>query len=286
MKLATYASVSVAAFLILIKFWAWLETDSVSILSALVDSMLDLVTSAINLFAVRYALMPPDADHRFGHNSAEDVAALGQGAFVAGSATFIAINAFGKLLHPEPIGATGIGITVMAISVAATLALVTFQRIVVKRTGSTAIHADHLHYLSDLALNGSVIVALVLSSKLGWHYADPLFSIAISIGILYGAWHIGRRAFDKLMDKSFPEAEVEKIQNMAMAHPGVLGVHNIKTRYSGIKPFIQFHLELDGTQSLHATHLIADTLEHSLLERYPGGEVIIHQDPRMPPGVD
>lgn len=281
MKLATYAAVGMAAFLVLLKFWAWQVSASTAILSSMVDSLMDLVVSGVNMLAVRYALQPPDEDHHFGHNSAEDVAALGQGAFIAGSAIFIAITAIEKLLHPAPLEATGLGITVMAVSLVMTLALVSFQHYVIKRSQSIAVKADSLHYASDILMNGAVIVALVLSAKYSWYWADPVFALAVIGVLLWGAWHIGKTAFDRLMDKSFPAEEVEKIRQFALNTPGVLGVHRVKTRYSGIKSFIQMDLELDGSQTLYEAHKIADGLEKQLADMYPGGDIIIHEDPKM-----
>lgn len=280
MKLATYASVGVAGILIIVKFYAWVITDSVSMMSSLIDSSLDIVVSLINMFAVRYALMPPDEDHKFGHTSAEDVAAMGQAAFVSGSALFISFTAIERLLNPHPIEHTAIGIYVMVFSLVMTFALVAFQKYVAAKTKSTAITADSLHYAGDLLMNGSVIAALLLSENMGWDFADPVFAIIISIYIIYGAWQIGGMAFDKLMDKEFPEEEKKKITEFILAHREVLGIHQLKTRYSGIKPFIQFHLELDGNQTLFSAHKIADEIENKLMEMYPGGDIIIHEDAR------
>lgn len=279
MRIATYASVFVAILLILVKAYAWLVTDSISLLSSLVDSFLDAFISVINLWAVHYALQPPDEDHRFGHSGAEDVAALAQSAFVAGSSIFIAIAALERLLNPEVITHSMVGIAVMLFSIVATFGLVLFQKYVVKKTGSTAVHADSLHYVGDLLMNASVICAIILAHYFEWQYADPVFGLAIAAYIFKNAWHIGKLAFDKLMDKEFNDEERQKIIDVINAHPGTLGMHALKTRHSGIKPFIQFHLELDGNQTLQEAHKIADSLEKKLTALFPGGEVIIHEDP-------
>ncbi len=279
MRIATYAAVGTALMLVAVKFYAWLATDSVSIMTSLADSGLDVVISLINFFAIRYALEPPDEEHRFGHSGAEDVAALAQSAFVAGSAMLILISAVQRLFEPQPVEQSSVGIAVMGFSIIATLLLVLFQRYVVRRTGSTAIGADSLHYLGDLLMNAAVIVAIILSDSFGIEHADPVLAAVIALYIAYGAWRIGKLAFDKLMDKEMPEDEQKKIEDFVLGQPGVLGMHNLKTRYSGIKPFIQFHLDLNGNQTLFEAHEIADSLEHSLMEMFPGGEVIIHEDP-------
>jgi len=279
MRFATYASVSVAIILIAAKIYAWFLSGSVSIMASVVDSILDLIVSFLNLLAIRYALQPPDEEHKFGHNSAEDVAALAQSAFIAGSAIFILFAAIGKFSHPSPVTHSGIGIAVMIFSIVTTLLLVMFQKFVVKKTGSTVIEADSLHYVGDIFMNASVIIALILSSYFDFQYADPIFAIIIAIYIFRGSWKIGRLAFDKLMDKEFAPEEKKIIIDYVNSVKEAKGIHELKTRYSGIKPFIQFHLELDGNLTLKEAHDIADKIEMKLKEMFPNGEVIIHQDP-------
>ena len=279
MRLATKASVAVALILVATKMAAWLLTGSISILSSLVDSLMDVLASAINLFAVHHALQPPDAEHRFGHGKAEPLAGLGQAAFIAGSALFITIEAVRRLFEPLELADIEIGIAVMLFSIALTVLLVAFQRFVVRRTGSTAIGADALHYESDVLINGSVIVSLGLSHWLGWQAADPIFAILIAGYLLRGAWTIARKSLDVLMDREFPDEERARITEIAMRHSEVTGMHDLRTRQAGLRQFIQLHLEMDGAKRLREAHDIADEVEAWICEAYPGAEVIIHQDP-------
>ncbi len=279
MRLATYASVGVATLLIAVKLVAWVLTDSVSLLSTLLDSLFDAAASVINLLAVRHALMPADREHRFGHGKAEPLAALGQSTFITGSAIFLMIEATHRLYQPQAVGYIDIGIGVMLFAIVVTLALTRFQAYVVRRTGSIAIQADSLHYVGDLLVNGAVIVALLLVSELGWLYADPVFGIGISLYILYNAWRIARGAWDMLMDRELPDEDRARIKGIVMAHPQVLDLHDLRTRASGRRTFIQLHLELDGGMSLIEAHAISDAVEAQLMETFPEAEVIIHQDP-------
>ena len=279
MRLATYASLGVALFLIAVKFAAWLFTDSVSLLSTLIDSLLDAAASLVNLLAVRHALTPPDREHRFGHGKAEPLAALGQSAFIAGSAIFLVIEAGHRVFHPKAIEHADIGIAVMILAIVLTFALTRFQAHVVKRTGSLAIQADSLHYLGDVLINGAVILAIVLSTELGWSLADPLFGIAIAAYILLTAWRIARGAYDMLMDRELPDEDRERIRDTVMAHPEVLSMHDLRTRASGPLTFIQLHIEMDGGLTLHRAHGAADEVENMLRQVFPGAEIIIHQDP-------
>jgi len=279
MKLATKASVAVALILIAVKMAAVLLTGSISILSSLIDSLMDVLASAINLFAVHHALQPPDAEHRFGHGKAEPLAGLGQSAFIAGSAVLLTIEAVRRLFEPHAVTDIEVGMAVMVFSMALTILLVAFQRYVVRRTGSTVIGADALHYESDVLINGSVIISLGLSKWLGWQAADPIFAILIAGYLLRGAWSIAAKSLDVLMDREFPDEERAKITEIALSHAQVTGMHDLRTRRAGLQQFIQLHLEMDGDKRLIEAHEIADEVEAWICAAYPGAEVIIHQDP-------
>jgi ferrous-iron efflux pump FieF len=278
LRQATYASVATAAILITGKLVAWLMTGSVSVLASLVDSMMDVAASLINLFAVRYALMPADHEHRFGHGKAESLAGLAQTTFIAGSAVFLILQAFDRLLHPRPLEDIGIGVGVMVFAILATLALLIFQRHVIRVTGSTAIKADALHYTTDVLTSVSIIIALLLSG-FGWPGIDALFALGIAAYILYSAWHIGQEAFQLLMDRELPDEQRQRIRQAALAHGRVYGVHDLRTRRSGHDIFIQMHLVLDDELSLYDAHEIADEVETSIREIHPEADILIHKDP-------
>ncbi len=279
MHLATYASVSVAVFLIIIKLGAWFATDSVSVLSSLVDSVLDSIASLVNLIAVRHALTPADQEHRFGHGKAESIAGLAQAAFIAGSAAFLIFESVRRFVTPQEISHGTVGIGVMVVSIVLTFLLVRFQVRVVRRTGSTAISADSLHYRGDLLVNVAIIVSLLLTTRFAMTWIDPAVAIVIALYILYNAWVVARDALDALMDREFPDADRQRILEIAAAHPLVKGAHDLRTRRSGLQPFIQLHLELDGTMTLNDAHIISDQVEADIISAVPGAEVIIHQDP-------
>lgn len=279
MRLGTYASVATAILLITVKLIAWQITDAVSLLATLIDSVLDAAASLINLLAVRHALEPPDAEHRFGHGKAEPLAALGQSTFIAGSAVFLLIESTRRIVSPEVVEHGAVGIGVMVFSVVATGILVLFQRYVIRETKSLAITADSIHYRSDLLMNLAVIAALILSSQMGWPIADPLFALAIAGFIVYTAWQIGVSAWNMLMDRELPDEERARIGEIILANEEVLGLHDLRTRSSGPQTFIQVHIEMDGTKPLVAAHDVADRVEQQLQDAFHGAEVIIHQDP-------
>ena len=279
MRMATYAAVSVASILVVAKLGAWMATESVSLLSTLIDSLLDVMASAVNLLAVRHALEPADREHRFGHGKAESLAGLAQSAFITGSAVFLFIEASDRLFKPRAIENTDIGYLVMGLSIALTLVLVGFQRYVIKRTQSTAIKADSMHYQMDVLVKVGVIISLLLVSRMGWQWADPAIAVLIAIYIIYGAWEIAQEALDVLMDRELSDEDRQQIRALALKHDEVQGVHDMRTRSSGQQIFIQLHLELDGEMTLNRTHEIADAVEADILASFPRAEVIIHQDP-------
>jgi ferrous-iron efflux pump FieF len=278
-RLATYASVGVAAVLIAAKFAAWLETGSVALLSSLVDSLLDAVASLVNLFAVRHAISPADREHRFGHGKAEPLAVLGQSAFIIGSAMLLFAEAIRRLMWPVPVENPPAGIAVMLFSIALAVGLVLYQRHVVRRTGSIAVSADELHYRSDVVLNFGVIAALVLSSTLALPLLDPLLGAAIGIWIVYSAVRLVRLSLFQLMDHELDDDEREKIRAVAQSHPEVVAAHDLRTRVAGPTAFIQIHIEMDGSLSLVRAHEISDEVEAKLRAAYPNAEIMIHQDP-------
>jgi ferrous-iron efflux pump FieF len=283
MTLATYGAVGVAAVLIGAKLFAWMQTDSLSLQASLIDSLLDIFASIINLFVIRHALKPADEEHRFGHGKAEALGGLGQSTFIAGSAVWLMIEATHRLVHPVPLQEGFIGTVIMIFAIVLTFGLVTFQRYVVRKTRSLAISADSMHYLSDLFANIGVLISLNLSIFLGWVYLDVLVGIGIAVYILYTSWEIGRRSLDVLMDRELADAAREQIMEIALQHPHIWGVHDLRTRSTGLQDFIQMHLDMDETLSLLEAHDIGNDVEAAIQKAFPHAEIIIHQDPRPNP---
>ncbi len=277
-KLASYASVATAIVLLCSKLFVWFATDSAAILASLTDSFLDIGASIINLLAIKYALEPADDAHRFGHGKAESLAGLAQSALIVGSSLLLILHGVSSLLDAKPIVRSELGIAVSIFALLVTFALISFQSVVVAKTGSVAIKADSLHYKSDLWLNGAVLVALVLSAY-GFYWVDGLATILISCYILYGAYGIGFESIQMLLDHELPAEDIEKITAIVSNTDNVLGLHELRTRQSGYMKFIQLHIELDDDLTLFQAHAIADNVEYNILGEFPSTEVLIHQDP-------
>jgi len=279
MRRAALASLSVSVLLVTIKCIAYFASDSVSVLASLADSALDLFTSTLNLIAIRSALTPADHEHRFGHGKAEPLAGLAQGAFIAGSATFLIVQAITRFIDPDPVTEEKMALIIMCVSIVFAIGLVLYQRRVVAQTGSIAIGADKVHYLGDIATNAGVIIALVLVWKFGWQVADPIIALFVAGVLLWSSWGVFRQSYDQLMDRELPDEERAKIKAIVMRHPEVRSLHDLRTRASGLNTFIQFHIELDPAISITRAHEISDAVERSVCAEFPNSEVIIHQDP-------
>lgn len=281
MRLATRAALATALLLALAKAVAWWLSGSVSLLAGLTDSLLDGAASLLNLIAVHYALRPADEDHRYGHGKAEALAGLAQALFVGASAVLVAVQAIDRLQHPQPLGAQTLGIAVMLLSLAMTVALLLFQRHVVRVTGSTAVRADSLHYRSDLLLNSGILLALVLAG-FGWQRLDPLFGLGIAAYILWSAVSIVREAIAVLMDEELAPELSERMHLLASGVPGVLGTSDLRTRISGTHWFVQLHVELPGDLSLQQSHSLCKQVEDAIRSEFPRAQVLAYATPTAP----
>lgn len=277
---AALASAGVAIVLFALKGIAVWRTESIAMLGSLADTGLDLVASLVTLFAVRVAAQPADHDHRFGHGKAEALAALFQVGLIGVAAAGIIIRSVSRYGGgAEPPGAADYGIGVSVFAILLTLVLVAYQGRVIRETGSVAIRADNLHYRSDLALNGAVILALVLEVYLHWHGADALFGLGIGLWLAWGAWKTATHAVDQLMDREWPIVKVERFLEVASRHPELKGIHDLRTRTSGAHDFVQFHMWVDPNMTVAQAHDVMDEIEARLMAEFPGVEILIHTDP-------
>jgi ferrous-iron efflux pump FieF len=279
MRIATLASMSVAVTLIGAKTVAWLLTQSVSMLSSLVDSSLDLIGSLVTFMAVRQALTPADSDHRFGHGKAEALAGLTQAGFIAASGGGLLLTVGERLFYPHQVKNEVVGLYISALAVVLTIGLVSFQSYVVRRSGSIAIGADRAHYVTDLVSSVAVGVAVFLAGYLDQPLIDLTVAAGVAFYLMSGSWQVARGALDVLMDRELADGERRRIVDIAKAHPEVQDIHDLRTRSSGLTKFIQLHIELDPTHSLTRAHEVGDQVEAEIQKAFPEAEIILHVDP-------
>ena len=276
---AAYASIGVALLLVGLKAWAAWSTGSTAMLGSLADTALDLVASVATLVGVWVAAQPDDDKHRFGHGKAEALAAMFQVVLISISALGLATRAIEQLLHGTRVEGAGAGIGVSVIAIAATFALLGWQRYVIARTNSLAISTDHVHYQSDLFLNVAVIAALVLDRYAGIAGADPVFGLAIAAWLGWSGFGASEQAIEQLMDKEWPEDKKQRLLEAMARHPNLRGVHDLRTRTAGNRDFVQFHVWVDPKMTVVEAHRVMDEIEAQLHSEFPDVEILIHPDP-------
>ncbi len=276
---AAIGSITVAVFLLALKSWAAWSTGSSAMLGSLADTALDLIASVATLIGVWIGSTPPDEKHRFGHGKAEAIAALFQIVLISISAIGIAAHAADRLIAGGRSQAAADGIGVSLAAIVATLALIAWQRHVIRKTGSLAIRTDNVHYQSDLLLNLAVIAALALDQFAGLAGADAVFGLLIAMWLAWGAWRASHAVIEQLMDREWPEEKKDRFLAVLASNPDITGVHDLRTRTSGNQDFVQFHVWVDPDMTVREAHRVMDTAEARLRREFPDVEILIHPDP-------
>ena len=276
---ASIASLLVASTLIVLKYYGWVTTTSVSLLGSLADSLIDFLASVFVFVAISYSILPADAKHRFGYGKSEGLAAFVQSLFIGISGIYVCFEAIKRLLNPSQINQPSIAIWIILVSIALTLALVMYQKYVVKKSKSIAIESDQYHYLTDTYINLSVLFSIAITGWTRFVFTDALVGLLISGIILYTSVTLLKKSFKILLEQEIQSDDRDRIREIALDHPKVLGFHDLRTRDTGRKYIIQFHLELDPNMSLLDSHEITDEVTDNVLKLYPDSELIIHTDP-------
>jgi len=278
-QIASFASVAIALILIAAKALGVLATGSVALLSSLVDSGIDFLASLITAYGIMVSLRPPDRRHRFGHGKAEALASLAQTVFILLSALFLFEKAIRRLHAPAPIERLDFGYDVMGLSVILTTTLLALQTYAIRRTGSLAIASDRLHYIGDFFVTLAVMGSFALEDLFSAPWVDPAFALVIALVLVVGAVKILGRIGPVLMDAELPENQRTTIIACARSVPGVLGVHDLRTRTVGQHSVIEAHVEMEPSLPLFQAHAIAEAVMAAIEKSFPDADILIHQDP-------
>ena len=278
-KSASIASLLVASTLIVLKYYAWVTTSSVSMLGSLADSLIDFLASIFVFIAITYSFLPADEKHRFGYGKSEGLAAFIQSLLIGISGIYVFTEAIKRLLNPSQINQPNIAVWIILVSIVLTIALIMYQRYVVKKSQSVAIESDQYHYLTDTIINLSVLFSIVITGWTRFTFIDAVVGLLISGVVLYTAFILLKKSFKILLDQEIQSSHRDQIRKIALQHPKVLGFHDLRTRDTGQKYIIQFHLELDPNMTLLESHKITDEVTDNVLNVYPNSELIIHTDP-------
>ena len=278
-KSASIASLLVASTLIVLKYYGWVTTSSVSLLGSLADSLIDFLASAFVFIAITYSFLPADEKHRFGYGKSEGLVAFIQSLLIGFSGIYVFIEAIKRLIYPSQINKPIVAIWVIIASIVLTVSLVMYQKYVVEKSKSMAIESDQYHYLTDTFINLSVLFSVVISGWTRFIFIDAVVGLLISGVVLYNAFILLKKSFKILLDQEIQSSDRDEIKKIALEHPKVLGFHDLRTRDTGRNYIIQFHLELDPKMSLLESHTITDEVTDNVLEKYPDSDIIIHTDP-------
>jgi ferrous-iron efflux pump FieF len=278
-KAAAAAGVGLASLLILVKFFAFIKTDSLAVFSSMIDSVTDLFSSLISFVAVYFSTKPASKNHRYGYGKSEALSALLQAFFVGFSGLFVLIDGINRLIHPITVSETGIGIFIMLFSIVMTLFLVLFQLYVAKKTNSLAIRADTAHYTVDFLTNSAVIVSLLLVHYTGFAYFDALAAVIISVYLLHNAYLLAAESIGLITDKELSSEIRASITDIVKNSEGIRGMHDLRSRSLGNTYYFEMHLEIDGNVPLLKAHELTDHVEQKILALYPDSQILIHQDP-------
>lgn len=276
---AAVASIAVGGTLIIAKIYAYASTQAVSMLASMMDSFFDVFASIITLVSVIHAARPADHHHRYGHGKIEALSALAQAVFIFATAIMLIYKSVARIADPVVVDDAITGIAVCLLSIVMTAGLLAYQRHVIRQTQSVAISADKLHYSGDLLMNMGVIAALLLTTLTGYTAIDALFAFGIALHLLRGVWKIGRTSVDILMDRELDAQTRADIMALITRHPAAVAVHDLRTRDTGERIFIECHLEMDGNLTLNQAHTVTEDIERMIFDAYPASEVIIHQEP-------
>lgn len=276
------SSFTVATVIILVfaKTVAYVYSGSAAVLSSLIDSLSDVGLSLMTLLSIRWSLKPADDNHRHGHGKIEGVAALLQSAFLVGAASFLIFEVMSRMLNPQAMHAHLFTMMLMGFSALLSLLLVFVQKRSLAKNRSLALEADHVHYSSDVWINGSTFAVVLLDYlKIFPGIIDLICALAVAGLLLRSAYQIALKAFDMLMDRELSPDIRAKIEQTVLAHPEVQGMHDLRTHQSGLKMFISFDVEVDPNMLMWSAHEIARAVEHDLLRLFPNAEILIHLDP-------
>ena len=280
LKLAALGSIAVAAGVIALKFAAYWQTGSAALYSDALESIVNLVTAGIALYAIQVASRPADRRHQFGHHKAEYFSAVAEGVLIVVAALLILNEAYDAFVKPRALEHLGAGLGLNAVATAINGAWCAFLIGWGRRQRSPALVADGWHLLTDVATSVGVLLGLTLAALTGWHILDPALAAAVAVNILWAGWRLVRDSVGGLMDEAVAAEVGRRIRaTIADNAEGAIEAHDVRTRMAGRVSFIEFHLVVPGGMTVSASHAICDRLEAALAEAVPGAEVLIHVEP-------
>jgi len=281
-----YAALSIGAALltIILKFGAYLLTGSVGLLSDAAESVVNLIAAFVAFWALTFAARPPDAEHAFGHSKAEYFSSGVEGALILVAAVCIAVEAWGRLLHPQPLEQVGLGLglSLFATAINGGLALVMLKA--GERLRSVTLRADAHHLLTDVWTTVGVVVGLLLVKLTGWLVLDPIIALIVAVNIVWAGVRLLRETGSGLLDASLPAAEQKIITDTFLAYQDKgIQFHALRTRGAGTRRFVSFHVLVPGQWTIQRGHDLCEAIELAIIKALPDTHVMTHLEPLEDP---
>jgi cation diffusion facilitator family transporter len=281
-----YAWLSLATSIvtIVLKFGAYLLTGSVGLLSDAVESVVNIVAALVALGVLTYSAAKPDREHNFGHEKAEYFSSGIEGSMIFVASAAIIWTAIPRLIEPRELEQVGLGLVLSVLASAANAGCAFVMLRAARQHRSITLEADAKHLLTDVWTTAGVLVGVVLVQVTGWLRLDPIIAMAVAIQILWTGWHLMHRSFHGLMDRAIPEEDRDAIvEVLETLRERGCDYHALRTRVAGSKSFVDVHVLVPGSMSVHAGHDLVEGLEDQIRARLPHVEVLTHLEPLEDP---
>ena len=274
-----YFSLAGAICVLLLKFFAFLVTGSVALLSDAAESIVNVIAAVAVIFAMRYAQRPADYEHPYGHAKAEYLSSILEGGLILLAAGMILLSSVQRLFSPQPIENALMGLLVAALATLINGFLVVLLQREAKRHDSIALATNARHLLTDVWTSLGVIVAVLLVSITSWERLDPVLAIGVSLNIIREGFKVLRQSVSQLMDERLPESEEQIILDILNTNTQILGYHRLRTRRSGFERFAEVDVFVDPLQTVSASHALVMQLEREIRGQIPKIVLTIHVEP-------
>jgi cation diffusion facilitator family transporter len=287
---AAALSIASNSSLILLKVVAGTITGSVALLTEAMHSAVDLIASIVAFISVRKADEPADAEHPYGHEKIENLAAMIEGILILVGSGVIAFEAIRHLVVGSDVSHIGFGIAVVAVSIVVNFFVSSRLDRRARETDSAALEADATHLRTDMATSLGVLVGLALVSATGANWLDPAVALLLAAAIVREGFKILNRSSRVLVDEALPADELEAIsaEVRAFGPQGVAGFHKLRARRAGARRYVDLHVQFVAGTTLEQAHETAHRLQDAIATRVPGADVLIHLEPedRVTPGTE
>ncbi|HRO13673.1 MAG TPA: cation diffusion facilitator family transporter [Paracoccus sp. (in: a-proteobacteria)] len=273
-------SIAVGLLVLGLKFMAYGLTGSIALYSDALESIVNVVTAVVALFAVRTSAKPADADHPFGHGKVEYFSAVIVGVLIVVAALLILNEAWHGFMNPRVFNAAPEGLLVNGLASVVNGAWCWVLIRQGRRLRSPALVADGHHLLTDVLSSVGVLLGVLLAAVTGWGVLDPALAALVALNVLWSGWQLMRESVGGLMDTAVPEALLGRIRTLISTNAeGAIEAHDLRTRHAGPMTFVEFHLVVPGDMTVSTAHEICDRLERCIRDEVAPAHITIHVEP-------